>query len=63
MKDGEGDLGLGGVLTFAAVRLDLVDFADAAAEWGLVVLLPAAEAERIVALAEGRGVVELGEMV
>jgi hypothetical protein len=45
----------------AAERLELIDFADAAGEWGSIVPLPASEAKRMVALADGRHIADLDQ--
>lgn len=40
-------------------RLDIIDFCDAAGEWGSVVPIPAKEADRMIELAEQRRVADL----
>lgn len=42
-------------------RLDIIDFCDAAGEWGSIVPIPALEAERMIELAEQRRVADLDE--
>jgi hypothetical protein len=50
------------VLTGAIVeRVDIIDFCDAAGEWGSVVPIPAKEADRMIELAEQRRVADLEE--
>lgn len=39
-------------------RLDVIDFCDAAGEWGSVVPIPAKEADRMVELAEQRRIAD-----
>lgn len=43
-------------------RLEMIDFSDAALEWGSVVQLPSSEMGRMVELAEGRRVVSDEEL-
>ena len=40
-------------------RLDLIDFCDAAAEWGSIVPIPAREADRMIELADQRRIADL----
>ncbi|KAF1847775.1 uncharacterized protein K460DRAFT_363813 [Cucurbitaria berberidis CBS 394.84] len=42
-------------------RLDIIDFCDAAGEWGSIVPIPAREADRMIALADQRRIAELEE--
>ncbi|KAI2480973.1 hypothetical protein Ptr902_07999 [Pyrenophora tritici-repentis] len=42
-----------------AERLDIIDFCDAAAEWGSTVPIPAQEAERMIELAERRKIADI----
>jgi hypothetical protein len=44
-------------------RLDIVDFCDAAGEWGSVVPIPAGEAKRMIELADQRRIVDLDTRV
>lgn len=43
----------------AAERLEIIDFADAAGEWGSVVHVPHEEAERMLELADQRRIADL----
>ncbi|KZM18410.1 hypothetical protein ST47_g10438 [Ascochyta rabiei] len=45
-------------LIFAVQRLEMIDFSDAALEWGSVVRLPASEMQRMIALADRRRVAD-----
>jgi hypothetical protein len=40
-------------------RLNIIDFCDAACEWGSIVPIPAKEAERMIELADQRRIVDL----
>jgi hypothetical protein len=40
-------------------RLDIIDFCDAAGEWGSIVPIPAKEAERMIELADQRRIADL----
>jgi hypothetical protein len=42
-----------------AERLEIINFSDAASEWGSVVPIPASEADRMIALAEQRPIARL----
>ncbi|KAH4215804.1 hypothetical protein HBH69_221310 [Parastagonospora nodorum] len=42
-------------------RLDIIDFCDAAGEWGSTVPIPAREAERMIELADQRRIADLGD--
>jgi hypothetical protein len=42
-----------------AERLEIINFSDAAGEWGSVIPIPASEADRMIALAEQRQVAYL----
>ncbi|CAO2651780.1 Nn.00g000630.m01.CDS01 [Neocucurbitaria sp. VM-36] len=44
-----------------AERLDMIDFCDAASEWGSIVPLPAREANRMIELADQRQIADLSE--
>lgn len=41
--------------------MDLIDFSDAAAEWGSIVPLPASEADRMIELADNRRIADIAE--
>jgi hypothetical protein len=43
-------------------RLAIIDFCDAAAEWGSTVPIPEREAERMIELADQRRIADLEEM-
>lgn len=43
----------------SAKRLDIIDFCDAAGEWGSTVPIPAREAARMIELAEQRQIADL----
>jgi hypothetical protein len=42
-------------------RLDIIDFCDAAAEWGSIVPIPAREADRMIELADQRCIADSDE--
>ncbi|KAG9193573.1 hypothetical protein G6011_03608 [Alternaria panax] len=44
-----------------AERIDIIDFCDAAGEWGSILPIPANEAKRMVELADGRRIADLDE--
>jgi len=46
----------------AEERLDIIDFCDAAAEWGSTVPIPAREADRMIELANQRRIADLEEI-
>jgi hypothetical protein len=47
---------------FAEERLDIIDFCDAAGEWGSTVPIPAREADRMIELADQRCIADLEEI-
>jgi hypothetical protein len=48
-------------LTRIAERLEIINFCDAAGEWGSILPIPAQEAERMVELADRRKIADLDE--
>lgn len=46
---------------FVVERLHIIDFCDAAGEWGSTVPIPAREAERMIELADQRRIADLGD--